>query len=64
MREGEVIKNLQSYQVMTEKLLPKMKNGNGWKSGACPRILQEQTLGGLSFQDHECGSVCLARGQQ
>jgi hypothetical protein len=29
MREGEVIKNLQSYEVMTEKLLPKMKNGNG-----------------------------------
>lgn len=29
MREGEVIKNLQSYQIMTEKLLPKMKNGNG-----------------------------------
>ena len=29
MREGEVRKNLQSYQVMTEKLLPKMKNGNG-----------------------------------
>lgn len=29
MREGEVKKNLQSYQVMTEKLLPKMKNGNG-----------------------------------
>jgi len=29
MREGEVKKNLQSYLVMTEKLLPKMKNGNG-----------------------------------
>jgi hypothetical protein len=29
MREGEVRKNLESYQVMTEKLLPKMKNGNG-----------------------------------
>jgi hypothetical protein len=29
MREGEVIKNLQSYRVMTEKLLPRMKNGNG-----------------------------------
>jgi hypothetical protein len=29
MREGEVKKNLDSYQVMTEKLLPKMKNGNG-----------------------------------
>ncbi|HET9377521.1 MAG TPA: hypothetical protein VFO40_21280 [Chthoniobacterales bacterium] len=29
MREGEVKKDLESYQVMTEKLLPKMKNGNG-----------------------------------
>lgn len=29
MREGEVIKSLQSYEVMTEKLLPKMTNGNG-----------------------------------
>lgn len=29
MREGEVKKNLDSYKVMTEKLLPKMKNGNG-----------------------------------
>lgn len=29
IREGEVKKNLESYQVMTEKLLPKMKNGNG-----------------------------------
>lgn len=29
MREGEVRKNLESYHVMTEKLLPKMKNGNG-----------------------------------
>ena len=29
MREGEVKKNLESYQVMTEKLLPRMKNGNG-----------------------------------
>lgn len=29
MREGEVRKNLESYEVMAEKLLPKMKNGNG-----------------------------------
>jgi hypothetical protein len=29
MREGEVKTNLESYRVMTEKLLPKMKNGNG-----------------------------------
>jgi hypothetical protein len=29
MHESEVIKNLQSYEVMTEKLLPKVKHGNG-----------------------------------
>jgi hypothetical protein len=29
MHESDVIKNLQSYEVMTEKLLPKVKSGNG-----------------------------------
>lgn len=29
MHDIDVIKNLQSYEVMTQKLLPKMKNGNG-----------------------------------
>jgi hypothetical protein len=29
MHESEVIKNLQSYEVMTQKLLPKVKSGNG-----------------------------------
>lgn len=29
MREGDVATNLESYKVMTEKLLPKIKTGNG-----------------------------------
>jgi hypothetical protein len=29
MHESDVIKNLQSYEVMTQKLLPKVKDGNG-----------------------------------
>jgi hypothetical protein len=29
MREGEVIRDLKAYAIMTEQLLPKVKSGNG-----------------------------------